>query len=198
MPLIECGKGHIYNTDTHSACPYCASGEVRVTDPRKTLPADGAVSVAAAAKTMPPEGFYPPGRPAAEAGATVGVMCARLGTDPVVGWLVCVDGPDKGNDYRLLGRVNSIGRSEEMDVCVRGDDTISARCHAKLSYSEASNRFFLSPAENKNVIFHNGTELLMPAQLAPFDRIMLGRTTLLFVPLCTEQFTWGAADGACR
>ena len=49
------------------------------------------------------------------------------GADPVVGWLVCVTGPNTGRDYRLFARINTIGRAEKNDVCLKGDNTISIK-----------------------------------------------------------------------
>ena len=36
--------------------------------------------------------------------------------DPVVGWLVCIEGATKGNDYRIHSQNNYIGRSARMDI----------------------------------------------------------------------------------
>ena len=43
------------------------------------------------------------------------------GFTPVVGWLVCTEGPDRGHDYRIRTGYNHIGRAEHMDICIRGD-----------------------------------------------------------------------------
>ena len=38
--------------------------------------------------------------------------------NPVVGWLVCLEGPDRGHDYPLRAGTNAIGRSPSMEVCI--------------------------------------------------------------------------------
>ena len=35
--------------------------------------------------------------------------------DPVVEWLVCIDGPEKGRDYRIRSGNNYIGRSQDIE-----------------------------------------------------------------------------------
>ena len=51
-----------------------------------------------------------PPRPGAGEGRTVGLIRKRTGLDPVVGWLVCIAGPDKGRDYRIHSERNFLGR----------------------------------------------------------------------------------------
>ena len=54
--------------------------------------------------------------------------------DPVVGWLVCLAGPDRGKDFRLHAEKNFIGRAPNMDVCVAGDETVSRERHAMVIF----------------------------------------------------------------
>lgn len=173
-----------------------------VMDSGKTAPIGGplggeGVPVTDYSVTRPPRGYEVRARRVDEDIKTTGRIQKKLGIDPVVGWLVCVDGPDKGKDYRLLGRVNTIGRSEKMDVCIKGDQTISSVNHARIGYGDKNNRFTLIPAEGTNVIYLNGEEVYIPAVLAPYDVIEIGETTLVFIPFCSERFTWqkGMTDG---
>ena len=180
---------------------------VSVTAPQKTAPLSG-ISVTAPQKTMPPRGYGvpapepvqtapPPGMgvSVAAAGKTVGMMQSQMGFDPVVGWLACVAGPSRGKSYTVRGGVNSIGRSERMDIVITGDLKISAENHAKISYSDKHNRFNLLPGEGRNIIYLNDEEVFTPMPLKAYDLIDFGETKLLFVPLCGEKFTWEDKDG---
>ena len=69
-------------------------------------------------------------------GKTVGVFQRRGGCEPVVGWLVCTEGGEKGRDFRLLAKINTIGRSERMDVCIKNDPAISRENHARIGYDQ--------------------------------------------------------------
>ena len=180
---------------------------VSVTAPQKTAPLSG-ISVTAPQKTMPPRGYGvpapepvqtapPPGMgvSVAAAGKTVGMMQSQMGFDPVVGWLACVEGPSRGKSYTVRGGVNSIGRSERMDIVITGDLKISAENHAKISYSDKHNRFNLLPGEGRNIVYLNDQEVFTPMPLKAYDLIDFGETKLLFVPLCGEKFTWEDKDG---
>jgi hypothetical protein len=179
-------------------------GYTPVTAESKTMPPKGYTPVTAENKTQPPRGYTAPGTAApsptapprgvavTEAGKTVGVMQAQMGFDPVVGWLACVEGPSRGKSYTIRGGINSIGRSDRMDITITGDMKLSAENHAKISYSERNNRFNLIPGEGRNIIYLNGEEVFAATPLKAYDLIDFGETKLLFVPLCGEHFTWDA------
>ena len=157
-----------------------------VTAPQKTAPLSGAP---APAPTAPPPGH---GISVTDAGKTLGLMQEKMGFDPVVGWLVCTEGPSRGKSYTIRGGINSIGRSDRMDITITGDRTISQENHARLSYSSKNNRFHLLPGDGRNIVYLNGDEVFSPMPLKAYDLIDFGDTKLLFIPLCGEQFTWKA------
>ena len=112
------------------------------------------------------------------------------GFDPIVGWLICVKGPNRGKDYRLHSGTNFIGRSKEMDVCIENDQTISKRNAASISYDDRTKSFFIEKGEVRNLIYLNGKSVRSDADLTVYDRIEIGSTELVFIPLCGEKFNW--------
>lgn len=138
-------------------------------------------------KTVAPESYR---KHIEDEGKTVGVFMSEHKLEPVVGWLVCVEGAEKGRDYRLWARINSIGRGENMDVSIKKDDTISKVNHAKLAYDPKHNNFQLIPGESINNIYLNEEPVYTPVKLSAYDLIEIGNSKLLFVPLCGENFNW--------
>lgn len=132
----------------------------------------------------------PEAAPAPEDDATRRVIYKDVAMDPVVGWLVCVKGPDRGRDYRIKSERNFIGRSGAMDVCIRGDDSISRERHAVLSFNPKNLNFRIMPGDSFGMVYLNGEEVSQPTDLKPRDVIELGKTQLLFVPLCDDTFQW--------
>lgn len=112
------------------------------------------------------------------------------GFTPVVGWLVCIDGPDKGHDYRIRTGYNYIGRAEHMDICIRGDKQISREKHALIAYDDVEKLFFFGPADGRNLVRVNGKLAMTAVELSPHDIITIGTSKLIFVPLCGEHFDW--------
>ena len=111
--------------------------------------------------------------------------------EPVTGWLVVVAGGGKGKSFTLHYGVNVIGRAAECDVCLDADDHEIARHNqAEVIYDGKGKKFYLRHGEGKNLTYLNDDTVLQPVELSGYDKICLGKTTLLFVPLCGAQFDW--------
>lgn len=191
--MVSCGNGHFYNDAEHSNCPFCGVGlDLRPTRPlgaETNARLGGDAGHTRAASTAPAAGL---GR---DPGATRHIWAKRMGgVDPVVGWLVCVAGPEQGRDYRLHSERNFIGRAPAMDVAITGDASISRDNHAVISYNPKQHSFRLAPGDSRGLVYLNDEEVITPLALAPYDRIELGETVLLFVPFCGERFVWPVAD----
>lgn len=109
---------------------------------------------------------------------------------PVVGWLVCIDGPAKGRDFRIHSQYNYIGRGQHMDICISGDNCISTDRAAVIAYDALEKFFSFGPSMGHNVVRVNGKMLMNAVVLNPYDELTIGQTKLLFVPLCGERFDW--------
>ena len=181
----RCKNGHYYDTTKHTTCPYCgvAGLDIGKTEAKRV--------VGEQPSTWPKD---EPREREAEPGGTVGVFMGSIGIDPPVGWLVCIDGPDRGRDYRILAENNSIGRSETMRICVRGDESIAREDHAFVVYDPESNTYSVRPGSARGLVYLNRGPVYETTHLRPFDEIKLGKTTLLFVPLCFDfegkTFRW--------
>ena len=196
MALQECGNGHLYDTDQYSSCPYCSDGSSVIdfggSSVGKTVAARAADSSAYSdvGSTVAPQSYMNNQIKQDDIGKTVGVFQRKMHFEPVVGWLVCTDGPEKGKDFRIYGKNNTVGRSEKMDICIKGDTTISRENHARLAYDEKHNEFYLIPAESTNTIYLNDEPVYVPKKLTARDVIEFGDCKLIFVPFCDDSFTW--------
>ncbi len=179
--MTRCDNGHYYDPQKHSSCPFCGVQNLDI-DIQKTM------------AKRPSGAAEKPAAP--DSGAkTVGVFRKKLGIDPVVGWLVAVEGPEKGNDYRITAERNFIGRSETMDISIPGDETISRENHAIVSYNPKKKSFRLFQGESRGLVYLNEEEVITPEELKPYDLIEVGETKLKFVPFCGEHFSWQEKQG---
>ena len=128
--------------------------------------------------------------PEADRGKTVGIIKKKIGIDPAVGFLVCVSGPHRGADYKLVAGRNFIGRAAAMDVALADDDTVSRESHALVTYDAKHNSFSLSPGQGRGITYCNDEQVEMVRPLKAYDVIEVGKSQLLFLPLCGEQFQW--------
>jgi hypothetical protein len=117
---------------------------------------------------------------------------ARVGTkkDPVAGWLVCLDGPDKGRDYRLHMEKNFIGRAPNMDVVLDGDNTVSRERHAIVIFDPKKKIFWALPGEASGLVYLNGEIVNSPVQMKADDVLEIGLTKLVLIPFCGDRYSW--------
>jgi hypothetical protein len=109
---------------------------------------------------------------------------------PTVGWLICISGPCKGEDFRLHTGWNYIGRGHENEINIP-DPKVDRSNMAKIAYDHRGRSFVIAPGDNtRNLTYWDGKPLLMPTAIKAYDVITVGDSELMFVPLCGEHFSW--------
>jgi hypothetical protein len=121
---------------------------------------------------------------------TISYYGRAIGTEPVVGWLVCIEGNHFGEDFRLKSGRNFIGRSTGMDVAIIGDATVARDKHAIVVYDPKSHKFLVQAGDSKELCYVNDAAVLQPVELKLGDILALGSTKLYFIPLCGPTFDW--------
>lgn len=202
MEMKKCPNGHYYDASIHADCPYCNN----VAGGSATLPLGGfnpGGEVTLGGTPTMPLGGAPQednGRTMAlgqsvnsgdsDEGRTVALIKEDKGIDPVVGWIVCIDGKEKGRDYKIHADNNYIGRSDRMDICLRGDETISRENHAVISYDMVDNTYYFRPGDGRAIIRLNDKALFEVAEIKPYDKLTIGKTQFMFMPFCGDEFKW--------
>jgi pSer/pThr/pTyr-binding forkhead associated (FHA) protein len=121
------------------------------------------------------------GPPAAPLGPRKTVLLSDVARKTaLVGWLVAMDGEQKGEDFRLRDGQNTVGSAPDSDIVLH-DQTISAK-HASIRYKDG--KFFLSDLDSSNGTFVNGLEeCVARVELSDNDVLRLGGVTLKFKAL---------------
>lgn len=193
MEMRKCAAGHYYDASINARCPYCETND----GDGVTMPMDYAAMGADDDSKTLPLGYASNPAPQAvdtdddDDGKTVAIIHQNIGIDPVVGWLVCVEGKEKGRDYRIHTDNNYVGRSEKMDICIRSDETISRENHAVISYDSVDKVYYMSPGDGRSIIRLNDKAIFQTAEIVAYDKIVIGKTKFLFIPLCGAEFEWG-------
>lgn len=111
--------------------------------------------------------------------------------DPVVGWIVIVEGPGQGASLTLGYGMNSIGRAPSERICLDfGDNQISRTNHAAITYDPRGKKYFVAHGGGKNLTYLGDEPVLVPVELKGGEEVMIGDTTLRFVPFCGAEFDW--------
>ena len=117
---------------------------------------------------------------------------SEFNQEPVVGWLVIIGGPGLGAFRAIFEGNNTIGRAASQRIAIDfGDDAISGEEQAYLRYDSADREFLFVPNLAKtNVVAVNDLKPTGAVKLAAMDVITMGRTQLVFVPFCGDEFDW--------
>jgi len=189
VALERCPSGHLFDPAKHTSCPYCGVADLdfQKTHPKRPVTSNGG-DEPEEMRTRPKDQAPPAG---ADPGATQGIFRRKLGLDPVVGWLVCIEGTNRGRDYRIRSENNFVGRSEKMDISITGDEGISRENHAIITFDPKDSSFTLSPGNARGIVYLNGGAVHSSTSLSPHDEIQIGNTRLRFVPFCgSDGFQW--------
>lgn len=187
MNYIKCERGHYYDADIYPICPQCSGAAV--------WPVGGTVTVDETPKrpvkkteTLRKEPSDT-GKTDAYWDLTVGEI--EPGFSPIVGWLVCTNGKNRGQAYDLKPGQNFIGREETMDVCIANEKSVSRFKHADVIYEPVENKFMALIGESSSLYYVNGNVVTAPVTLKKNDRLKIGEVELMLIPCCDEGFTWG-------
>ena len=176
MAIVQCPKGHFYDDDKYFQCPHC--GVSLVTESR-----DGS-NFALEDETVFLSDLEPE-----EDDATVAFWGNGSENEYVTGWLVCIDGPAKGEDYRLHYGFNRIGRSYKMDVCIEEDLQVTRDNHCSIVYEVRENEFYIMPSTG-TVTYLNNEIVMESKKIVTGDRIRIGKSLLEFVAFCRGEKKW--------
>lgn len=127
--------------------------------------------------------------PVADEGKTIGFFGNLQKQEPPVGYLICVKGEDYGNGFLIKSGHNNIGRSQTMDIVIM-DPKVSRERQAVLTFDPMNRDFYISPGEASGLCYVNGTILLNPVKICAYDRIRMGDSELMLIPVCGEKFGW--------
>lgn len=161
MSLLRCPNGHVYNARRYGkVCPYC-----NMKSQEETI-------------AVKPLGFEPP------------VEILEEDEPLVCGWLVCIEGARVGKDYKIHAGKNFVGRGDEMDIQIIGDNEINRKNHAVIVYDPKKMNTMILPGDSSGLVYLSEEPVYVPTELRPYDSISMGKSRFLFVPFCGTNFCW--------
>ena len=178
MPMMKlCPNNHYYDSERYTSCPYCQESPVpkqseglEGTKPVDNHSSNSNVKVKSSEKTHAiwdnPTNPYP----------------------RVVGWLICTSGVEYGRDFRLHADNNFVGRSTDNDICLN-DAHISGK-HFTVTYDPLNDNYFIAMNGGKAIVYINNTPITPNQILNKGDKIRIGKTELVFVPLESSVVKW--------
>ena len=126
----------------------------------------------------------------AEEVKTVAIWNAPPGSDPVVGWLVCIKGEYIGQSFSLKSGNNFVGRAMDMDIHLAQEPSVSRNRHCIITYEPNDQVFYIQQGESSGLTYLNGDMVMAPTKINERDIIRIGDTAFLLIPLCVNGFRW--------
>ncbi len=194
----RCENGHFID-ESWDLCPYCpadsSEAEIPIVRPARAAPAEPAPSRPAPAVQSPPARRDVPPGPVQSPPMERTVAAPKLSPQDmaqakryVVGWLVGLNGVNRGESFPVrIGR-NVLGRDRRSDIVINDEQASSH--HADLVFRPEERRFILMDHNSTNGTYVNEMEIEPRKDLAGKDIIRIGSQKLLFMPLIHDGFYW--------
>lgn len=209
MNLKKCENGHYYDSDKYAECPRCKSREAsplkKASDsaPQKVVPQAAASQQAASQEAISqpeaslgaapqPEAAQPAAVP--EAASQQNAMVQPKPKKKITGWLVCIKGELKGTVYELKSGRNTIGGTQAQDIVLAEDDQVARGCQMVVTYDPETRSFVANAGTSRELSYLNGQVVLFNQEMHNRDILQVGGETLLFIPLCGEDFAWDETE----
>ena len=160
--LIRCQNGHMFSARRYgTVCPYC-NVETATKEKQET----GKVS------------------------DEIEELLFAQDVLPVCGWIVCISGPRQGKDYKIKAGKNFVGRADDMDIQILGDNQISRRNHGVIVFDSKKKETVLLPGDSNGIVYLNDAAVYMPMTSNAYDTIEMGESKFVFIPFCGDNFMW--------
>ena len=206
--IVRCANGHFYDSEKKKVCPYCQKINKEKIEIQKweqdiphfqyqTQTINDEITQAMPVYrekniiSLKDERASTLGIKASDEQLTQAIYKGHLGTGYVTGWLVCIKGPSKGRDYRIMHGMNWIGRGMNMDILINGDTEIAYDRHCAVVYDGKGNQFFI--VQGQGALTYVNDEIVEETRkLELGDVIKIGKSTFEFIPFCREGHVWDA------
>ena len=94
-----------------------------------------------------------------------------------------------GNQRQEKGK-NFVGRGDDMDIQILGDNEIDRKNHTIIVYDDKKLNTMILPGDSSGLAYLNDEPVYVPTELKAYDIISMGKSRFVFVALCGTNFSW--------
>lgn len=110
--------------------------------------------------------------------------------DYVCGYLVCIEGVNKGRGYKIKPGKNSVGSSPVNDIWIEGDPELLKENHAVIMYDNDQNQMVLLGHASNGMVYIGKTPIYDSHALDDKTRITMGTSVYRYLEFCDSDFDW--------
>jgi hypothetical protein len=111
-------------------------------------------------------------------------------SNPIVGYLICIEGMHKGKSFDVKEGRNFIGRSMAMDISLSGNSKIQRERHAIVTFDPRSKTCFFQPEESRDILYINDEPVFGPSKINHEDIIFMADEKFIFFKLTCDKIDW--------
>ncbi len=195
MGIKKCSNGHFFDDEKYDFCPYCEEKKDSFTEHRhkeKKSPFSIFEKTVAMFKSDTPESVtvaYGQGsNEEIDDQLTVAKYMLDEGGAPVSGWVVCIEGREKGKSFEIRQGLNYVGRNSDMDIAFLKEYSVTRDKHFSLVFEPIKAETFIKP--EMGAVYLNDKFVEGAQKLNENDIISVGDMKLIFVPYCNGERKW--------
>lgn len=189
MAIVQCENHHYYDDERDEICPYCTKLEKESVFEDTTNSLEEQPTVFKLDNDFENEVMTETyGECPDSDDLTIGIFSIKESNLLVVGWLVCIEGLQKGMSYPIYSGRNFVGRNFNMDIVLSDDEEISREKHFSIIYDPKSVKFYV--VEGAGITYINKNSVIGTVQMFENDVITVGTAKYCFVPFCKGERTW--------
>lgn len=185
MAIVLCPNNHYYDDKRNDTCPYCDKINNSVSNSGLNEQLTSYIDPSDYDDNSQLTEAY--GESVSEFEKTIGIFIDETQNVLTVGWIVCIEGNEKGKSYTLHSGRNFAGRSTHMDV-VLSDDSVSIEKHFSIVYDPKTVRFYLVSGSEHTYL--NDEAISTEKEIFDGDMIQAGQSRYVFIPFCKEGRDW--------
>lgn len=186
MDKVRCAAGHFFDRDRFDRCPFCGSAVGGRVAPGSAPPS----RPSRAQMDIDDEATRILGR-SSQSRRTVSMQDPARAALPT-GWLICTDGPCRGQTFPCRTGRTAVGRDPETGIL---PPERSAEAAALVLCQPQTWAFWIQEGTGQEPVTLNDGPISVQAPLAAYDRLRIGTGEYVFLPLCGDRFHWDEDRG---
>jgi hypothetical protein len=195
MGIKKCSNGHFFDDEKYDFCPYCdeknnnSNGDQRK---EKKSPFSLFEKTVAKFKSDTLDSVTVAYSQVSQEEKDDQLTVAKYMIDdvgaPVSGWLVCIEGREKGKSFEIRQGVNYVGRNSDMDIAFINEHSITRNKHFSLVFEPKKAETFIKP--EMGTVYLNEQFVEGAEKIKENDIISAGDMKFIFVPYCNGERKW--------
>ncbi len=106
---------------------------------------------------------------------------------------IAVEGVNLGKVYVAYEGVNTVGRSDGMDIVIEKDSSVSRESHCLIDCKTDGN-VVLKSGKSKGITYLDNKPVFGECEIKDRSVVIVGKNKLMLIKICSDSFMWDVGD----